>query len=499
MMRATLLLLVALPAAPRGDVDAAKRALLDCLAVSNKNEATEANLKTLSACDDEDVAGALGGCYEKGCDLLRAAHKDVAKWAKEMEDSKVVYDQYGRYVKGKADVFAKAEEAWNAARGRVGFLDYWTPRIAGAIVDLKSDRQIAGALKTFKANGDFYVRGCAALALGRANSKEAVEALVAALKAERESSIRVALLDALAPRAKDDPVVRDLVIEAIKANDWQVQIAALQAFRLAPNKAAATHLIGALKGATGRIKNELNETLKAVTGVDKHGDVEAWKTWWDEHGDEFLAGTYVPHPSERADNKGNSTFYGLPVHSTRLVFLLDTSGSMQEKPNWLPPDFNGKGEASRLEVAKFELRKIITLLPGNAEFNVVLFHSWLEPYADKMKTMTGGERTKCLKWVEAIKHGDGTHTWEGLEEVYRQAGGNFWAKNASGTLDTIYLMTDGVPSSGVTDLKQFIDKITAINRFKKIAIHTIGVDPPANGEELLKQIAAATGGMYIRR
>ena len=499
MMRATLLLLLALPAAPGGDVDAAKRALLDCLTLANKHDATETTLKTLASSDHEAVAGALGDCYEKGCDLLRAAIKDVAKWAKEMEDSKVVYDQYGRYVKGKADVFLKAEETWNAARGRVAFLDYWSPRIAGAITELKTEKQVAGALKTFKSNGDFYVRGCCALALGKSASKESVEALVTALKSERECSLRVALLDALASRAKDDPVVRDLVIEAIKSNDWQVQIAALQAFRLAPNKAAASHLVGALKGATGRIKNEINETLKSVTGVDKHGEYEAWKTWWDENGDEFLAGTYVPHPSERADNKGNSTFYGLPVFSTRLVFLLDTSASMQEKPNWLPPDFNSKGEASRLEVAKFELKKIITLLPANAEFNVVLFHSWLEPYSEKMKSMTGGERTKCLKWVEAIKLGDGTHTWEGIEEVYRMAGGNFWVKNASGALDSIYLMTDGVPSSGVSEIKQFVDKIVDLNRFTKIVIHTIGVDPPANGEELLKQIAAATGGMYVRR
>ena len=486
---------------PRVDIAADKKTLLDALTAAEKDAVIDKALKALCTNDDPAVAAALGELYEKAVELLRTNQKDVLRWAKEMEDQKIVYDAQGRYIRGRADLYGKAEEQWNFAKQRTTRLDYWTPRLAAALMDLKTENQQAGVLKIFSTSGDFYVRGCAALALGKTESKDALEALITAAKKETESSIRVALLDALASRAKDNKDVSDFVLACASAGDWQVQVTAYKVLKQAPNKAATQMIINSLKGAGGRIRNEANDALMAITGVNKHGDYEAWKTWWDKNGAAFMDGTYVANPAERADARGGSAFYGVAVTSTRVVFLVDTSGSMSEKPTWVPQDFAAvfKGEPTRLDVLKYELKKMLQSLPDNTDFNLINFHTFVLPYQPKLVRMDSGQRKKAIAWVEALPFGIGTVTWDGIDECYREAGGNFFAKNVSTSLDTIYLMSDGIPEGGVNDTKTFGEKLAAINRFKKIVIHTIAVDPPPGGEDFMKMVAETTGGTYVRR
>ncbi len=485
---------------PRTDIAADKKTLLEALTAAEKDLAIEKALKSLCANDDAAVPAALGELYEKAVELLRTNQKDVIRWAKEMDDQRLTYDAQGRYVRGRADLFGKAEEQWQFARQRTARLDTWTPRLATALMGLKTEQQHAGLLKLFTTSGDFYVRGCAALALGKTDSKEALDALIAAAKQGVDSTLRVALLDALASRAKENKDVRDFVLACL-AGDWQVQVTALKILKQVPDKAATLTLITMLKGAGGRIRNEANDALMAITSINKHGDYEAWKAWWDKNNVAFMDGTYVPNPAERADAKGGSAFYGVAITSTRVVFLVDTSSSMSASPTWVPQDFAAsfKGEATRLDVLKYELKKMLLSLPDSTEFNLINFHTFVHPYQPKLVRMDSGQRKKAIAWVDAQPFGIGTVTWDGITECYQQAGGNFFVKNVTGGLDTIYLMSDGIPEGGVNDAKTFEEKLTAINRFKKLVIHTIAVDPPPGGEDFMKMVADATGGTYVRR
>ena len=59
----------------------------------------------------------------------------------------------------------------------------------------------------------------------------------------------------------------------------------------------------------------------AMTGVDKHSSVDAWREWWTRSRDAVLGGTYKPDPQEKAGAAGSTTtFYGVPVISTAVIW-----------------------------------------------------------------------------------------------------------------------------------------------------------------------------------
>ena len=61
-------------------------------------------------------------------------------------------------------------------------------------------------------------------------------------------------------------------------------------------------------------------------------------------------------------------------------------------------------------------------------------------------------------------------------------------------VDTIYLLTDGVPSSGeLADPEEILEVIMRENRIRQIVIHCISIGMKST---LLKDLANLTGGQY---
>jgi hypothetical protein len=64
-------------------------------------------------------------------------------------------------------------------------------------------------------------------------------------------------------------------------------------------------------------------------------------------------------------------------------------------------------------------------------------------------------------------------------------------------VDTIFLLSDGSPSSGpITDVQELADTIQHWNRSRKVIIHTIAI---GNDSPFLERLAKESGGLYKRR
>ena len=113
-----------------------------------------------------------------------------------------------------------------------------------------------------------------------------------------------------------------------------------------------------------RIRRAIGETLARLTNQNFFSDYDLWARWWRGARDKFTVPP-VPKPGERAvgETRTVARFYGLPVDSDRIVFVLDQSGSMSAGS---PTDF---------EKACAELLKVVQRLSNRARINVIFFET----------------------------------------------------------------------------------------------------------------------------
>lgn len=469
-----------------------KRALLEAVANTNDTKAAEAVAK-ISGHDSREAVEVLVSALAAVAKFTGSLEPERARLFQTMEAN--AYDPETKKWRGSADRFKEAKARHDDLAAKLARLAAISGAAARGLAKMRSDAAVAEMLARLRSEPSPAIR--ASIAAGLAGAPAAAE-LAAQLKKEKDPGVRVALLDAI--RA---PEAVEAITAALRDEFWQVRIAAAQALGALRIRETAAAIIEALSDSDGRVRSEMNAALMAITGVNKHGDPAAWKSWWERNGEAFLAGTYKPEPAERAQGPGGTTFYGLPVNSRHVVFVIDRSGSMAGPAKWKPEDV-ASGDAPgipkpkgdrKIDIAKYELKKVLAMLPEGTEFNIVFFGTMPETFSDRMVVLTKDARRRANEYVDSIEIGGSTNVSGALDKGM----GGLVEKLGKSGVDTVYLLTDGMPTSGITDPKELLEHVAGANRLRKIAIHTIAIEPSNDSERLMKQLARENGGSYAKR
>lgn len=334
--------------------------------------------------------------------------------------------------------------------------------------------------------------------------------LRARLSSEKEPGVRAAIIDALAA-AGDAELAPVLLGAPLEDASWKVRSSAVAALARLRVRDAIPVLIERLEKEDGRLRSDVREALVSLTGQNFHGNVELWRRFWREQGEGFV----VPEPreapeasSEEAKQGLGITFFGIQSQSRRVLFVLDLSRSMtfsmvpRRSPNDEDPenpDMPQPGELSRLAVAKDALTRAIGGVEEGSVFNLVFYATDVWTWQDKLSVMNPATRSAALRYVEALDANGGTNIYGALQMALDLAGattGKDWVKPE---IDTIYFLSDGRPSVGVTTSP---DEILAFVRERNavagITIHTIGLSG-AQDAYLLRSLAEQNGGTYVAR
>lgn len=391
--------------------------------------------------------------------------------------------------------------------------------------------------------------------LGESDDKKAPRVVLDALNAAPLHEVADAAIEALARlgtdhckkhfdkilgRKKNDPRILATVIavaeklEGEQAEQWLVKGLETEIYFVYRNaipplverrsKIAIPALIDLLEKVGIRPNTQsysIRDALVSLTGQDFES-IDDWRSFWEIQGPDFdpkkLGGNEGTTGVVRERPKGFTPpkFFDVEVLSSRVVFVVDISGSMKlwdpgEEKIGSGPDWKTRERMARV---KHHLSEAVRNLPNYATFNIVAY-SWQNRIFNAKGSVPADKRwkKKALEFIEGL-HADGpTHTDDALEWAFEDP-----------KVDTMFVLTDGAPSRENRKTKELMAEILEMvrkrNRIAKVKVFTFGFEeegkyppgmnpPPPSGRDddedeptlqdfidFLKRLAEDNGGQY---
>ena len=420
----------------------------------------------------------------------------------------------------KYEAWLEAEALGQRTETKIMQVEACKRAIVDGLGSFKSDETVKELTAELAKNAAPAKRAGIAEALGRLSHATIPPALAEVAHKDAEPPVRVAALDALRELKADEGA--PAAIEGLKHEFWQVRSAAAALLRALKARTGVEPLVDALTKADGRLRAEFNDALAAITGVDKHGDPAAWKAWLEANRAAVLDGSYLPRPEEAAGGgpSGKTTFYGIPVESKSVIFILDRSGSMLEPSEWEVPQEVATGPGApgvdvkktgdrKIDIARWQLKRALAMMPDGAEFNLIFYnHEWTILSEKPLKLSTSTRKT-AFEFIDRLEPMGPTNIYDPLEKgLSFAATGLMMDKIAKSGVDTIFFLTDGMPNTGqVPRAEDILVKVKELNKSRKVKIHAIGVFSSGRGPQtamseselggkFLQKLAEENGGRY---
>ncbi|HTF57197.1 MAG TPA: hypothetical protein VK661_08190, partial [Planctomycetota bacterium] len=328
---------------------------------------------------------------------------------------------------------------------------------------------------------------------------------------------------------------------------WEVRVGAVAALRVDRSAGHADGLLEALAKCgpeDGRLKVDLMQALGAIIGIKEPKSDDP--NWWKGALTERKQGK---RPGEGGGTTATPTeFFGLKTKSTRIVFILDRTGSMDfpcsdtnlpkksdppkkgpdtptgEEDKLPPAEENAKRKSAeikkkwddrkvekRMDALKKEFINTIYNLDPRVQFTLIFYEANPAPWRPSLVQANWLNKFECIHDVDRTNASGGTNIWDALEGAFRYVSepqkpevitfdkkGNYIAQTNGP--DTFFLMTDGnhnqgrfsiqTPPYGDFDENAFFSEFKKINTIRKVVVNTIILGDTANSpknEDPIKQ------------
>ena len=251
------------------------------------------------------------------------------------------------------------------------------------------------------------------------------------------------------------------------------------------------------------MQHEFIQTLWRMTGQPFDDNAAAWNNWWSANNGKFqpltdkqlekvLLGeeewrlkqtTHVDAGVKSFEKPtGKPKFFGVRIISHHVLFIIDVSGSMAENVQGDPV---GKGESSKIDIAKEQLVKCIGGLEPTAFFNILTFSGSVQRWFEgRLAAASQKNIDDARAFVGKQLPLGGTNTYDAIREAFKDP-----------DVDTIFILSDGEPTGpGISDVTVMRDHVKMWNENRHIQINTIAV---GGKFQILRWLAEDSGGTYV--
>lgn len=286
-------------------------------------------------------------------------------------------------------------------------------------------------------------------------------------------ALPITLIDDFARQADDEAWVAVKFFAQSKAfeSKFGYRRCVVQALTHIQNPDAVMTLITLIPQSNGLVQHDIIQYLTKLTSQKFKDNDREWMVWWKEHQAQFEFPKGGVPAADVPLGTDQQTYYGIPVCAKRIVFVLDTSGSMRGAP---------------IEAAKASLLQVIEKLPPEVRFDVVMFDKSAVAWQPRLMPATTQAKEDAARTIRNRGLQKGTVSFAAIETAFNLEP------------EAIYFLSDGQPTDSQPD--QIFNTFCALNRTRRVSIHTIGVvTDRGNAAELIlfmKPLAEQNFGSY---
>lgn len=301
------------------------------------------------------------------------------------------------------------------------------------------------------------------------------------LLAERDDLLRLAAFEWLALRAPEEERM-PACQRALQDANWRIAAVGVAAARRLRRRELVEALIRLLESPAARMRWESERALRELTGRCYGTETALWRKW-------LSSAEQGRPPPEEPRQVERPRFFGIPVESRRILFLLDFSSPMAD------PELPGRGTPA--DEGRRQFLRVLDRLPPETRLNVVVLGT--EPRSGPNPLHTLGKGLRPLTETNRA-------AFEDLVQRQTPSGRlNLYDPLVEGMedpeVDTIFLYSAGEVRAGLfTRVDDILRYVREANRFRRIAIHSVQPRTeqtrPAQ-VELLAGLAADSGGEHV--
>jgi len=283
----------------------------------------------------------------------------------------------------------------------------------------------------------------------------------------------------------------DLLAAALANDDWTTRNVALAGLLAARTKSATAAIVARVDKEEGLMLQRFADALWQLSGKPFRTSAKAWQSWWKDEGEDFepialeeLERLRLEEERRRlAQTTRANSFFGIRVISHRVIFILDISGSMEER---LRTPYLGEQGETRLEFAKREMIAAIERLEKGTFFNLVTFSNDSNLWTPSGMALSTPENiASAVGYAQKMRAGGGTNLFGALRAAF-----------ADPEVDTIFVLSDGEPSIGqITDPWGIRKEVANWNEDRGVVINAISV---GGKFRILEWLALDSGGSFTQ-
>jgi hypothetical protein len=213
----------------------------------------------------------------------------------------------------------------------------------------------------------------------------------------------------------------------------------------------------------------------------------------------------VPTPVIKADVHVEIGFFGVPLAGAQdVVFVLDRSGSMDGVATGFAGQDVGMSKTgavvaglagqlvnagthtlpSKMEAAKRELARTLSVLPDGTRFMIIFFDDQLAAFAPSMTVLDPQSRAAAIEFVRRIRPGGSTAAVPALRLAYAQGAAR------------VVLLSDGLANTG-GDADELLGE-ARMQMQRGVRFDTVGIGLDQDSP-LLTALASESGGIAVKR